>query len=750
MAQIANITGAAWPTSGAASAGTTGLNTCTGFTHATSADMPPGSVSAGIIQTVADAGGTVRIDAANVPLQTDADHYVRLWVKAKRTATTLLTDGTSANIHDVVSSAATKLRTQFYCRNNAYLTGINIVVSEFLTGGNFVCLSNLGGSGSQASIAFDQWTEIVWHIRKHASAGVYEVYINGVLIFSRYDLPTEGEILLADLGDDWRFIFPAWAGVQWQIAGPAESWNGDDISILPIQALNGGSDSDTQQTFPAVWVNRKGAPWTATTSGAGALTYRDWATGGVNAQRRGFILGGSAADVWTVTTAQDIGTLTYDASGWVSIAVSDFYLPSGASASIRFRNAGDTDDLLKIDIGGSQLSIGGTNKLTFDHADRWAVILHLSSSGGAKLSLSNLTDFVGAETLRSVDLGSWMPAAIGEIRWEVTLGSASCELGPMVVGTRLWMAGIDSLSHAASNGSSPALATANHVVTYLPTCWDTQLIPGGPYMQRVNGLRRMNVVLIVGRSGATRTEFTTSTLPGFEHARAMGLVCVDAGSINDISTINSSNPATVTGTLNTQIRSMCDMLLPAGNTAWLSTQIRREQGTYTEQELNGTNLLNNYVRIIAAEKQTSDNRVWLSDVAAYIGKHATQFTAGDDTHFNAAGDQLDAVYMATYRTTPTRCSEAAKYAEDQAEVAQHLDEIDGGVIVLEQVGTGMTAAAVQTAVATALDGRNLTADAGAKLALLDVDENGAITTNNPSVATDEVAIDFDGGSVQIS
>jgi lysophospholipase L1-like esterase len=55
---------------------------------------------------------------------------------------------------------------------------------------------------------------------------------------------------------------------------------------------------------------------------------------------------------------------------------------------------------------------------------------------------------------------------------------------------------------------------------------------------------------------------------------------------------------------------------------------------------------------------------------------------------------------------------AAQYATDQAAVAAASDDIDGDAIILEQVGTGMTAAAVQTAIETALGATpvTLTAD----------------------------------------
>ena len=70
MSQISNITGAAWGASGAASAGSTGFVTCTGWTHSTDAGSVPGDVGYRCLVGAEGSAPTFKIDANTVPLAT--------------------------------------------------------------------------------------------------------------------------------------------------------------------------------------------------------------------------------------------------------------------------------------------------------------------------------------------------------------------------------------------------------------------------------------------------------------------------------------------------------------------------------------------------------------------------------------------------------------------------------------------------------------------------------------------------------
>lgn len=121
---------------------------------------------------------------------------------------------------------------------------------------------------------------------------------------------------------------------------------------------------------------------------------------------------------------------------------------------------------------------------------------------------------------------------------------------------------------------------------------------------------------------------------------------IDGGSINDIATIDSNEATrtTMVAQLTAQANQAVTQLTSNLNRVWQTTMINRVQGTtYTTTERNA---ILDYDTALRTLHQSYPN-VYFSDVAADIADPSTLFTAGDDTHFNAAGDITYATYMVT-------------------------------------------------------------------------------------------------------
>lgn len=647
MAIIANITGSAWNTSGAASTGTTGLNVLTGtWTHVGSTDVPNGSSSTGYITLAEAAAGTFRIDSATTPFTgAETDHWIRFWVYAGLTGT-LAADTTSGFIHTVTSSG-TRLRTAIYVRNNTQRPGLNMLVSEFLTGGTTAHLDGLGTSLSPASIPFDQWVEIAIHIREHASDGRYAFYINGVLLgeCSAIDTTATGGIASADLASNWTVAMPAIAGITWRLAPGIESWSGTDIHLRPRFELNSSTSSFQQRHFihDIDTVYTQGRMLEVEAGNTATVAATKYATSGNNPRRKRHVISGASTNTATISTIDDVGSLVYNSQGWATICLIDSYFNGSPTASFSLRNEADDGDIVLLDIDGLDLNQGVTTLHTFTASKRYAIAIHLNQNGSARWSVYNLSDpFSTTMLCFSGTLNNWTPQNIGKVKVSVTLGSASVEVGAIDVCSWLDLVGIDSLTAGNTNALSPLLQSPNHLTAYLPLAEESMSIPGGmfPYKEEIDSsiLDRFTMSIILGRSGGKRSDFTTNVIAGLENARGIRLWTLDGGSINDFGTItNTTERDTVVSGLSTNVEQMIDYLVPNGNSVVLTTMVRRESGTtFDALDHQAADLFSDEIRSLASTKQQND-LIFLMDPADNIADHSSLFTIGDDTHPNAAG-----------------------------------------------------------------------------------------------------------------
>lgn len=624
MPKLTNITSATWPINGAATPASTGMDTVTGWTH--TAD--------GII-TADGVGGTIAIDAGTVPFSAGAtDYWVLLELVCETTGAALAADAATGSWFAIYGATTTRL--DWYWRNIPQLRGFNYVPVMSIAGTN--CNpEDQGGANAFPVIPVGKAMQLAFHLQVGVS-GCVELYLNGSLLFARRSMDTTqigSPANIRSLG------LPNIAGTRWRMRS-GSTYNGS-VAMLPDWTRN-EIDAPTAIAFKVFETGQNGSDWS--TAGTATLAQTSFAGTGVQPSRSRAVVSGNALTL-TGTTTRTIGSLPFNASGWCNINWMSLYVPTGTLSL----SAGTAMAMSVHDAG---LYFGATKIADWNPACRYCLIWHLASDGRAAWSLVDLTSdtndvaYVWSGTLA----GGWTPASVGAIAWTATPGVTAIEVDAVLVQRWTHIVGVDSLAHAMCYGLTPLMAVNNNVAQQLPRGTSQELIPGAAYPWQHIGFERAVQWPVIGRSGRMRSEMTTRAIAGMANSRAIVLVNIDGGSINDINQVNGSVPTARVATLDADLRTMCDTLIANGNKVWLSTMIRREQGTYTEQELQGINLFNNAIRTAAMVKQTASGQVWLSDIAAMIGEHDSQFTAGDDTHFNAAGNTLDAQYMVQYRTTP--------------------------------------------------------------------------------------------------
>lgn len=669
MAVRTNITGATWATSGTATAGTTGLNTLTGTTlvHVGSTDIPAGSASTGYVQGATGTSMAVKVEANGSAFAAGAtDYWHRMWIRPQRDANALPADQTAMNGTRFMSitDGSIKLTITGAVKKNGITDGVTLYVEKFNNaGGTSKHLANLGSNGSQAVIPFNPvgatggWCELVVHITSGAS-GVIEVFLNGTRVgqitgidfTNATNWPTGNPGVLQN---SWSVGLGGITGVVWQVCAPIETWSGTDITVRPIHSLN--ATGNVLQHHFCTWLNEsKGGYWTS--SGTMTATETSYASGGVNPYRRRVVWSGTSSQTGELATIDDVGHMTDNEYGWSTIVFPQTYMPGGATCSWSVRNTADDGDLIKLDFDGTNLKQGSTVLAPITAANRFLLMIHMNSDGRAAFSLHDLTaDINSARNWWSGMLETWSrDETIGKIKQACVRGSASVEQDGCFIGPWIDVVGVDSLANQPVNALSPSMSTNYHLAAVFSKGEEAYTVPGGVYPFRQSSFARHAFVCIAGRSGRTFSNFYTNVVAYMGSTYGVRLVIMDGGSINDIGGItNAATRISVISTCACQHSSTIKAMLQNKNQIWYSSMIRREQGTYTALQLDGINQLNSKIKEMCREMQ-SQGLVRFSDPAKSVSDHTTLFTAGDDVHFNAAGDTTVAGYMVTTRTALPR------------------------------------------------------------------------------------------------
>lgn len=640
MAQLQNITGAAWPTSGAASAGTVGIDTATGLTHVGTLDVPPGSTATGLLRGVSGAAVTFRVDAAAVPLQADADHYVRWWARARRDQSVSLPADQTVGYWHTFSSGGTRLRLESYLKNNTTgMEGLAFRSTSFV-GGTTRHLGGTAASASPAVVPFDTWCQFTLHLSKSAT-GVYELFMNGALValISGIDTTNVSNFTLASLGSQWSISMPAFAGVIWEIGGPLESWNGSDISLRPNLNATPGNDFCPYRLTCDFLDRAKGGFW-ETTGSTATPTSTDYASGGINPFRRYVAFSGAAASVGILTSYDQLGNPRYNEEGDFTLCFPMLYFPGTATGSVEIKTTGGAT-LIKLDANGTNLVQGATVLAPWTVGNRYALMIHLNRDGTARASLCDMTRATGSQRWWSVDLAAWTPQNLGKVVISCTLGASACHVDGCYAGQWIGTVGCDSMCHANVNGMVPTYAATTHLADRLPHAIGFHAPPGAVWQWRGYGLPHYCMLVVSGRTGQSRTAWDSDVRQYMQKSRGLMILVVDGGSINDLASVTDATTRDQQVTdLTAELERETELTDQAKCRVWLWTQIRREQGsTYSPFANQGVDLFNEQIRA-HGKRLATNGRVWISDPAARLTNHRQVFAAGDDTHPTSAGDDL--------------------------------------------------------------------------------------------------------------
>lgn len=650
-----NITGASWPTSGTATTGSTGFNTVTGtWTHVGSADVPLGSVATGYLELASGAVGTFRVDDATAPFTTGEDHWVKFFISPSRDLTkpAPLDSGVVdiLTIMDVIDGGGNKLRLWTYTRNTPTTVGtpgLNLLPLEFTAGAStYVSLDGMGGTDSPAVVPYDAWTEIVIHVRVHATDGRFGVYVNGVLVseVTAFD-STNVQITTADIKSDWSIQLGNIAGLKFRVAGPIQSWNGTDIPVRPRYDLEPSNSYQTKMFLHHATdtVYTQGRMFTY--GGTATMTPTKYTTAAPNPNRRRIVISGTSGQTANIMTIDALGVLPYNEDGWATVFFTDFYLPgTGTTCDFILRNTANTADVVRLTYDGTDLKQGATVlKAGLTKTSRWKLAVHVNQNGTATFSLMDETSSpLTTQTYFSGPLDNWTPQDIGTAGFAAVYGNSTFELGAISVHRWLEVGMLDSLSTGGISGLTPEAQGPAFVSAQFSQVADSDGIPNVWRLRNdwvARGFGRRNLAAQIGRGGLNRADWNTHVASGMTYARGVIVWNIDGGSINDVGS-GTANQAAVDAKLvymaTNYDATIASVLASGANRMIVTTMIRRERGSFNTFDLL---IIDGFNAIVRARAASNPTKLFLADVAGDIRPHRPLFwDSGDDVHMGAVGN----------------------------------------------------------------------------------------------------------------
>lgn len=650
----ASISGGDWPSDGAATAQSTGLSLLSGaWAHVASTDLPPSSASTGHIALPEGVGGALRIDPVDGTGQPFAgayvDHTINVWLRAQRGAA-CPPDGVSGTLLNI-DSGGTDYRLSGFVRNNGDCDGILLLSNSFFGGTSDRVAT---ASGAPATVLFDRWFRLSLHILRHPTAGRIELFVNGAMI-AVHTGDTESTMALPDLRAGLRLGLPAWAGVSWQVAPAIESFAGEDFTIRPDFALNQAEpDAAVAQAHPMRFFGRLNGGFWRRESGDAGVAVLPYSTGGTNPFRSRAVLTGPPGASAALRTIDALGAPPSRWDGWSTIVFPMLYVPTGGRLDVRLDAAAGGGSVAHLTIRDGAMHAPAGLAAPWDHADRYALAIHLHESGQSTFTLLNLSDDFTQQTgwggalAPGVEGGPRPILDLGPARFDATLGVGGVELDGVWVFREWSIAGLDSMTTAPAFGVAPAYqVSVNNVSGHFPAGRDSELVPGGAYPLAGAGLPRVAFNVTMGRAGRRRRDWITS-IGQHVHAtlRATRLYNIDGGSVNDINGIDDANPISspVLQQLQVDLAQTIQWLTANGNGVVVSTMMRRELAMTPSENL-GIDLFNDFARGIVPALQVG-GLVQFTDPAAAYPDHRVLFRPNDVHFLDALEPRYAAIFAA--------------------------------------------------------------------------------------------------------
>lgn len=658
MTQLFVQKGQTWPLSGAASAGTTGLNSVTSLTHvaAPASDLPPGSLSTGYLSGAANSTIDFKLVNNSTVMQVnETGAYFRFWLRAARNATALAADGTQILLFNMQNGV--NIRANLYVRNLTSNPGLTLdVVKSLASGAGLEGIASHGGAVSPALVAFDRWFEVCVQVQRSTAGGIFGVYLNRVLIGRHAGMNTDTEIGSAVLVSAHNFFIPGCNGITWQVGCDGNGITVDDAAgpgLRPLHALNPSGTLGPWYGIDCALddSNANGKHWSYSVSGATRAATK-YAAGGNDTSRRRDVWSGAAASTWQKTLIDQIGAPIYSSRGWCSLTFLMVYIPDG-SAQIAIKNASGTN-IAVLDIASGALKQGAVTLAPWAQADRYSLTVTFGADGTVCGWIHNLTQLNSAQNAWSFAMAGWTPANFGAVVCSGVLGASSQEIDGFAMSPLVTIACVDSLSHVASATVTPLMAIAEHHAKALALPTDGMLLPDGAQPNRSIGMERKAILVSTGRGGQTRASWQTNVWEWLDQARGLEIYNADGGSINELTAVNSeATRASVVGAVLANIERMCDQAKARDSIVWLTTMLRRPVGvTWTEIQMAARDDINRGILSIARRKQSLRRHIRLSDVAGRIANNEALIDV-DNIHTTTTADVTVARETILGLTTPS-------------------------------------------------------------------------------------------------
>jgi hypothetical protein len=657
MPQIKHLSGANWPASGAATAGSTGMEVApVNLSHYGSADVPPGSAATGHLAPTNPAADAI-FQIVGTPFNGDGDHWVSFWLKASVTGTLAVDNTYGGNVGIATDGVASNVNARLYLRNTAdyargiaLRVGVTTIVETYH--GELDGATDANG-GLLAILGFDAWQQITLHVAKGAS-GVLEAYVNGMLvtrITGNFSVFSDAQIR-----NFFYLRLPVIAGVGWKLGAPIESWSGTDIARRPDWSRNAAGDH-LRKAFPIALMDApKGAQWSSAGSTATVAATRYPAQGSLVPRRHRAVV--STAGTATLTTVDKVGVLPYGPSGWATFLFPNLLVGSGGALAIALhRDDGTTGE--QLDIGGGFLSHGGRQQFAWDSTHGYLLAVQFSAAGEMRAFARDLSVDMNAGQVAwgAICRTSGAADVSGTVSMALTRGSTSGELEGFWLCSTVDPVMVDSISSAQYTSASPNFNLPGRVFGAFFNGQEPYLVPGGNYPFREQGLPRL-APFPLGNPGGQRHEFDSGVKPNL-NLKGARLWLVDGAAVNDAhyhvasATERDQQIASISASTVDLIRWASSQ----GNEIVLCTQIPRVKGlddaSWTAHQVNASQGLNREM-VLAARLHQNGQRVKFADVASLVADYRSLFGA-DMTHFaSPSGEITVAKAMVDALTTPAR------------------------------------------------------------------------------------------------
>ena len=282
------------------------------------------------------------------------------------------------------------------------------------------------------------------------TSGWYRVWVDKTLVTSRSGISTNAS--LGASGNSTVLLSSVGAtGVELRALPRASVWTTSgwyDGLVRPTPATNTGTTRVWHTSFTpkdsSGAADITGFPFTITqTSGTTTFAATAFNSSGITPGRLRLVPTGGAGNVFTLASADELGSLETDSYGNQWVGWANEYVPTG-SVVWGVQSAGGSDYSIAVNFSNGILREGstvgsGTVLFALDPNKRYGIVFcGNTTSGRAQITTINLTDeYRRAPLLQTAVLATAWPTSKGRMAATYTLGATVCQPSTMIAG-RTW------------------------------------------------------------------------------------------------------------------------------------------------------------------------------------------------------------------------------------------------------------------------------------------------------------------------